>query len=299
MLLNSTSLSTLFVGFQTAFQQGLAGVAGADHWKQVSMVVNSTTAEERYGWMKDIPGIREWLGPRVIHNLETADYTIRNKDWELSFGVDRNKIEDDTYGIYSPLFTEMGRQTAEHPNRLVFDLLPAGFSTPCYDGQYFFDTDHPVTQADGSVASVSNVQAGGGNPWFLMDLSRAIKPIVFQQRKPFDFVRMDAATDEAVFDRREYRYGTHGRSNVGFGFWQTAFASKATLDPDNYAAARAAMQAFKRDHGAPLGIVPNALVVGPSNEGKGRQVVENQRKANGEDNEWKGTARLIVCPWLP
>jgi len=296
MLLTSASLLALATGFQAAFQQGFGGVQS--QWNLVAMETPSTTSEETYGWMKDIPGIREWIGPRVVHNLEAASYSIRNKSWELTIGVDRDAIEDDRFGVYTPMFSEMGRQTAEFPDTQVFPLLNAGFSKTCYDGQYFFDTDHPVTAADGSTVSVSNMQAGAGTPWFLMDLSRFIKPIVYQKRRAFDFVRKDAVADQAVFDRKQYLYGVEGRANVGFGFWQLAFGSKATLDHDNYASARSAMQSFKRDHGSPLGINPTHLVVPPSLEGKGRQILENQRKANGEDNEWKGTAKLVVVPWL-
>lgn len=296
MIITSASLAALQTGFRTSFQAGWDGAPS--QWSTIAMEVPSATAEEKYPWMKDIPGIREWVGERIIHNLEGADYAIKNKDWELSIGVNRNDIEDDRIGLYAPLFTEIGRQARQHPDRLVFPLLKAGFSTPCYDGQYFFDTDHPVEQPDGSVAAVSNMQAGAGAPWFLLDLSRAIKPVVYQNRRPMTFVRMDAATDEAVFSRKEYRYGVDGRSNVGFSFWQLAYGSKAALTHDNYAAARAAMQSLCRRDGTPLGIAPTHLVVPPALEAAARQILRNQTKAGGEANEWQGTAQLIHTPWL-
>ncbi|ALG75056.1 Mu-like prophage major head subunit gpT [Azospirillum thiophilum] len=296
MLITPASLLALYTGFQASFQQGFGSVQS--QWNMVAMETPSTTSAENYGWMKDIPGFREWIGPRVVHNLEAAGYTIRNKSWELTVGVERDDIDDDKFGIYAPMFGEMGRQTASFPDRLVFPFLKTGFSTACYDGQYFFDTDHPVIAEDGSTVSVSNVQSGSGQPWFLMDLSRMIKPVVYQKRRSFDFKRMDAPTNQVVFDQKKYVYGVDGRANVGFGFWQLAFGSKADLTHDNYAASRGAMQTFKRDHGDPLGINPTHLVVPPALEGKGRQILENQRKANGEDNEWKGTAQLVVVPWL-
>ncbi len=298
MDLTRPNLQALFTGFQTAFQNGLSGTAGADAYRTVAMVVNSTHSAETYGWMKDIPSIREWVGPRVIHSLDSADYTIKNKPWELTIGVDRHKIEDDSYGLYTPFIAELGQSGARFPNKLVFELLKDGFSTRCWDGQYFFDTDHPVIDADGSTVSVSNMQTGSGAPWFLMDLSRTIKPIVFQSRKPFDFTRMDADTDEVVFDRNEYRYGTAGRCNVGYGFWQLAFGSKATLDKDSYQAARAAMGLFKRDYGEPLDTRGTHLVCGPSNEGRGLAVLKALNAEFGQTNVWAGTAQLVVVPWL-
>ncbi|WP_409449985.1 Mu-like prophage major head subunit gpT family protein [Aromatoleum sp.] len=40
------------------------------------------------------------------------------------------------------------------------------------------------------------------------------------------------------------------------------------------------------------------LVVGPSNEAKARELLEADRNASGATNVWRGTAKLIVSPWL-
>lgn len=296
MIINQTNLRTLFTGFKTAFQQGL-GQAATQH-ERVAMVVPSSTGVEDYGWLGQVPGFREWLGDRVVQNVMTHSYSIRNRDFELTIGVGRNAIEDDQYGVYSPLFQEMGRATAAHPSELVFDLLKRGFTEPCYDGQYMFDTDHPVIQADGSVASVANTDGGSGTPWFLMDASRAVKPIILQNRKVDNFVSMTSETDENVFSRKEFVYGVDNRRNVGFGLWQLAWGSKQTLDKDAYAAARGALQSLKGDHGRPLGIMPNLLVVPPTLEGAALEIVNSERDAAGATNVWKGTAQVLVSPWL-
>ena len=74
-------------------------------------------------------------------------------------GVTRTAIEDDQLGIYTPLFEEMGYGAATHPDELVFGLLKNGHTTNCFDGQSFFDTDHPVyaeVDGTGAVSLVSN-----------------------------------------------------------------------------------------------------------------------------------------------
>ncbi|HFH4124943.1 TPA: Mu-like prophage major head subunit gpT family protein, partial [Pseudomonas aeruginosa] len=86
-----------------------------------------------------------------------------------------------------------------HPAELVYALLSGGFTQTCYDGQYFFDTDHPVTSAAGNEVSVSNFQGGSGTPWFLLDTTRIMKPLILQKRKDYNFVTMDAEKDENVF----------------------------------------------------------------------------------------------------
>ena len=297
MLLNTTSLRALYTGFSTAFQGGFDGVT--PQYAEVAMTVNSTTAENQYGWIGQVPNVREWIGDRHVQNLDLHDYAIRNRSFEQTVGVFREHIEDDNLGIYSPLFQELGRAVAVFPDQLVWPLLKAGFSTLCYDKQFFFDTDHPVLDETGATISVSNSGGGSGAAWYLADTTRAIKPIIWQSRKPFNnLIRKDREDDDNVFNSRTFVYGTDGRCNVGFGFWQLVYGSKQTLDATNYEAARAAMIGMKGDFGRPLGIRPNKLIVPPSLEGAGRRLLQSQLVNGGESNPWAGTAELVVVPWL-
>lgn len=297
MLINRGTLQTLFISFNAAFQRGLG--QAAPQWDRIATRVNSTTSQEEYGWLGQVPNVREWIGDRQVQNLASSKYALPNRDFELTLGVERNKIEDDNLGLYTPLFEEMGRSTASNYDQLIWGLLKAGFSTNCYDGQYFFDTDHPVLGEDGkTIVSVANTDGGAGAPWFLIDNSRALKPLILQVRKNWDLVRKDQPDDDNVFRRKIYEYGVDARHAVGFGFWQFAWGSKQTLDAASYANARAAIGSFKGDHGRPLGLSGKLLIVPPSLEGAARRLLTNDMNAAGATNEWKGSAELLVVPWL-
>jgi phage major head subunit gpT-like protein len=296
MIINSGNLAILFRGFNTSFQKGFTGVSAT--WPQIATLVPSTTETEDYGWLGDIPGMREWIGDRQIRNLSQSDYSIKNKDFEDTVGVPRPKIEDDKYGIYNTLMEMLGNAAAAHPDVLIFGLLSVAFATKCYDGQYFIDSDHPVKQADGTTSSVSNYQSGSGNSWFLLDTSRPLKPLIYQRRKPYNFVQLVKEDDENVFMKNKYLYGADGRGNVGFGFWQMAYGSKAALSTENYNAAYAAMMAFKGDNGLPLGVKPTLLVCGPSNRSAALDCVKAERLANGASNTNFGTTDVLVTSWL-
>ncbi len=296
MRINSATLDALRAGFKTNFQGGLG--QAQSQYTQVATVVPSTTSEEKYGWLGKVPGMREWLGDRVVQNLMEHDYAIKNKPFELTISVDRDDIDDDKLGTYAPLFTEMGMSTAAHPDLLIFALLKAGFTTNCYDGQYFFDGDHPVILEDGSTGSVSNSGGGAGTGWYLLHTRRALKPLIFQERKKPEFVARDDSKDESVWRRKQFEYGVDARNNAGFGFWQMAYGSKQTLDATSYEAGRVAMSSLKGDYGRPLGMVPNLLVVPPALEGAGRSILQSQLVNGGESNKWAGTAELLVVPWL-
>lgn len=297
MIVNSGTLNTLYTGFSTAFAGGLG--ATPSHYRQVAQVVSSTTRSNEYGWMGQLPRVREWLGDRVVQNISTSAYTIRNRKFELTVGVKGDDIRDDNIGLYSPLFQELGRSAGAFPDELLFPLFAAGFSTACYDGQYFFDSDHPVLDENGVAQSQSNTGGGSGTAWFLLDTTRMMRPFIYQERKSMSqLIRKDQEDDEKVFDKDEFVYGTDGRCNVGYGFWQLAFGSKVTLDASGYEAARSAMTGRKGDYGRPLGITPNLLVVPSTLEGAGRRLLKSQVDAAGASNPWFGSAELLVVPWL-
>jgi len=296
MIVNSGTLKTLFVGNKANFQLGLGQLE--PQYMQIATVVPSSTREEQYGWLGKSPNMREWIGDRVIESIKAHDYTIRNKDFELTQAVERNDIRDDNLGLYGPLFQQMGWAVAAHPNQLVFGLLKAGFATNCYDGQYFFDTDHPVLDAAGVAQSVANTDGGAGEPWFLFDSSRPLKPLIFQERQKPDFVAKDDMDDDNVFMRKQFLYGIDARYNAGFGFWQYIWGSRQPLTAANYAIGRAALLGMKGDYGRPLGVMPDKLLTGPANEGAARKILNNELGAGGETNEWKGTAQVMVSPWL-
>ncbi len=298
-------LTSLFTGYQTSFQNGL-GMAQPQYTK-IASVIKSSSASNTYGWLGQWPGFREWIGDRSIKDMEAQGYQIFNKQFESTVGVKRTDIEDDNLGIYTPMMQEMGRATNIFPDELIFPLLKAGFDSECYDGQYFFDNDHPLNdQVDGqgTDASASNILVDAnytGEAWYLLDTSRALKPLIYQQRKTPKLVSMTKDDDESVFMRGEYRYGVDLRCNAGFGFWQMAHGVQADLTLNNLWAVYSAMRQRKADGGRPLGIKPNMLVIPASLEKQATQLLERELFVDGTDhvsNEMKGKFAIVIADYL-
>ena len=303
MIINAGNITSLYTAFSGAFNVGF--MAAPSQWQKIAMRVPSSTRSETYAWLAAIPRIREWLGERIVNNLAVRGYAISNRKFENTVSVGRTEIEDDQYGVYSPVMQQMGSDAALHPDTLIFSLLAAGLSTLCFDGQNFFDVDHPVG-LNGAPASASNLQAGGNGPlWFLLDCSKPIKPMIFQDRMPFNFTALNKETDENVFWRDEYVYGVRARCNVGYGLWQLAYASNMPLNGDTYAAARAAMQSLVADNGRPLGVSPTHLIVPPSLDRDARRLLVSGLTAQtvggvtvAATNEWAASAELLMTPYL-
>lgn len=297
MQTTGANLSVLYTAVKSHFQQGQQSYTQL--WPKLATLVPSTTMVETYAWLGEFSRLREWIGERQINRMKQHGYSLTNKKFEATEAIPREYVEDDTYGVLMPKFQDMGYAAATHPDEMVFALLLAGFSTKCYDGQNFFDTDHPVGE-EGKEESVSNMQDGAGQPWFLLDTSRPLKPLIYQRRKDYKLAnKTDAATSDHVYMLDEFLYGVDARGNWGFGFWQQAFASKADLTDANFDKAMEGMMSFKSDKGRPLGVMPNLLIVGPSNRSKAKKVIEAENKAQGESNtNWKAVEVLVV-PWLP
>lgn len=296
MEVNAAAIAAANIGFSTAFQAGLA--TAPSQWTRVATKFNSTTFKEVYPWLGDIPGMKRWVGPRQVNALKLYKYELENEDWEDTIAVARNAIADDRLGVYAPRFTALGKAVGASKDMLTFAAMKASFLTECYDGQYFCDTDHPVLDEDGEVTTVANTDGGSGEAWFLIDSKQPIAPFFLQIREEAKFTSMTDLSNPHVFTNKEFVYGADGRWAAGYGFWQWCWGSKQTLDDTHYTTARAALQGMKGDYGRPIGVMPDLLVVGPSNEKAGRKLLNSENASGGETNPWKGTAELMVVPWL-
>jgi phage major head subunit gpT-like protein len=111
-------------------------------YPQISTIIQSDGYDESYGMLGSMPGIREWLGDRQFKELRAGTFTITNKHWENSLLIKKTDLADDRMGLYGPLMEDLAIEAAYHPDELFFTALVNGETAACFDGQFFFDTDH-------------------------------------------------------------------------------------------------------------------------------------------------------------
>jgi len=304
MIITSPILNGLRTALRDEFRKRMSEISANSIWKLLATIITSNTKSNTYGWLSAFPQLREWVGDRVIKDIAESAYQIVNKKYESTLGVERTDIEDDNLGQYRVLAAAMADEVEAFFNRNIALLLKEGFNNICYDGQKFFDSEHPVyekTDGTGTVTPFSNIVGSAedtGSPWFLLSLSGSLKPLILQQRTTPEFEEITDTKNDKVFMQDKYLYGIRYRGSFGYGLWQQAVGSKLALSEANYQAARGKIQSLKRDGGDPLGIVPTHLVVGPSNEAAARKIVEAQFLANGASNIYYRTAELVVIPHL-
>lgn len=157
MLINKQSLQAAFVSLKTIFNNAFA--AAPTTWQKIAMEVPSGGSQNDYSWLSLFPKMRRWVGAKVTKALEAYKYVVVNEDFEATVEVDRNHIEDDQLGIYKPQAEMAGYSSAQLPDELVYEAINGGFTKLTYDGQYHFDTDHPVgtgVVSNRSTAPLSN-----------------------------------------------------------------------------------------------------------------------------------------------
>lgn len=142
MLVNREAISAIFLNFLSTFQKAFS--AAPTQWQQTAMKVPSTGKSNDYSWIDLFPKMRKWLGDKVIKSLKANHFVVTNDEWEATVAVKRIDIETDQLGIYEPAVRDVGFSSAQLPDEIVATLKNDSFTTLCHDGQYFYDTDHPV-----------------------------------------------------------------------------------------------------------------------------------------------------------
>lgn len=217
-------VADLFTASSAAFRNGLSMAAPA--LAPLATQVKSNSRQTHYPWLGMAPAMREWLGDRVSKSMSAYEYSIVNRKFESTITVKRDDIEDDLTGTLGTVFEDMGKMVGMQPDKLLAEALVNATTALCYDGTPFFGTAHPV---EGS-ANQSNADLGDSNPrWYMADLSRGIKPLVYQNRREPEFKSFTSLDDENVFNRDEFVWGASLRANAGYGLWQLMYVSDGPI----------------------------------------------------------------------
>jgi len=129
-------------------------VTAADSWvNPLSMLFESNQESETYKWLGMSPVMREWIGGRLAKGLRDNGVTIANKKFEATLEIPVDWMRRDKTGQILIRINEMAKRANNHWAQLLSTLILNGASQLCYDGQYYFDTDH--SEGDSGVQSNS------------------------------------------------------------------------------------------------------------------------------------------------
>lgn len=117
-----------------------------------SNLFNSDQSSETYNFLGQSPAMREWLSSRQAKGFSGQGVTILNKHYEATIEVQKKDVRRDKTGQILARVQDFADRTVTHWASLLSTLMLNGATSTCYDGQYFFDTDH----SEGSSGTQSN-----------------------------------------------------------------------------------------------------------------------------------------------
>ncbi|MEO7691283.1 MAG: Mu-like prophage major head subunit gpT family protein [Sphingomonas sp.] len=296
MIFNQANLQTLRTMFSGLFKKGRS--KATPKFSILATPVASTTKTTTFGFFSEMPILREWIGDKRIKSLEERAYILVNRDFEGSVKIKVTDIEDDNLGLFPASVEDWGTEVEQWPERLLTAALIAGNAVPCYDNQNFFDASHPNFDEAGTTYSNNNT-VGTVQAWYLVDLSKAIKPLIMQTRKPPRFWMTNSVEDSIVAETGKICLWAEARGNAGYSMPFLAYRSTATPNAANFVAARDAMAAFVDENGEPRGIKATHIVYGTSNRAAIEDLIKKMNLAGGESNVHWNEVECLYSERLP
>lgn len=157
-------------GLKALFMKEFNNIYTVAEWREIVTFIDSMTDTEVYPWLGDLPQVREWLGDRQARTLASGDFSIKNKKFESTIGVERDDIEDNKIGGVKLRIQDMARKMASYPEALVWSFISGAMNSAaapylCYDGQGFFDTDHPAPDGGSAQSNKLSLSLTSANLW--------------------------------------------------------------------------------------------------------------------------------------
>ncbi len=97
---------------------------------------------EDYAWLGQVPQMSQLIGSKKFTQLRQVPWTVVNEMYQSGLSIPEKHVLYDKTDQIDIRVSELAERTMSHWWKLVADLIVAGPSAACYDGQYFFDTDH-------------------------------------------------------------------------------------------------------------------------------------------------------------
>jgi hypothetical protein len=115
-------------------------------------IIDSDQDSEDYGWLGQVPQMSEKRGEKKYSQLRETEWNVKNVEYQGGIAIPKKHVIYDKTGQVRIRVNDLVDRSQAHWVSLIAPLVIAGEAGLCYDGQYYFDTDH----SEGSSGSQSN-----------------------------------------------------------------------------------------------------------------------------------------------
>lgn len=163
------------------------------------------------------------VGDAVVPNMMTERLSIDD------YGGARGSVGE-AYVRMLEMKDPDGRPLNIMPDALCVPPALKAEALVLYTATHF--KDEQPNPYKGMFEPVCDTRLVSRTAWFLLDTSKPLKPLIYQERSKPEFTEQTASqgknVPDSVFMEDEYRYGVRCRGEAAFGHWQTAFGSDGT-----------------------------------------------------------------------
>ena len=149
----STTLRNLVVILSLSFNKLMLSAEPAD-WQKFTYKETTKNASKKFAWLSKFPALKKWTGNRVHEKLTKHDYSVSVDVYTATADILRTELEDEGPNVYQNLPQSAKEVVDVQRNEALFGLLDK--PPTCYDGQDFFDTDHPLYPNEDGTGTVKN-----------------------------------------------------------------------------------------------------------------------------------------------
>lgn len=164
MILTNPNLAFLFTTIDTSYWDAFNVTATVN--PMIATEIQCSTETWLAGWIGSLDKMRLWEGSRLTRSVGPQTYSVTPKHFELTLGIERDKVLDDSYGIYYPMAQGMAIQAKKAPDYELRDLINGtgnwtGLPQKCADGLSQWNASHPVDVFDSAKGTYCNDYLGG------------------------------------------------------------------------------------------------------------------------------------------
>lgn len=135
----------------------LDGILGNQWWSNVVRRVDTDDLDgETHDWLGGVEQMRERKGDPRFGELELYPFFIGNRFFQAGLTIKKGIWDHGKRGLIMARIMDQTTLAGTHPGELLQEAIQNAGARTCYDGQFFYDTDHPIT-VNGAAATQSNI----------------------------------------------------------------------------------------------------------------------------------------------
>lgn len=151
-------IQAMYQSLDTSYQAGIEEAAPfAD---KIAQRVPSTARSTRHVWIPSTGKFKKYVNEKDVQRLTARTWVVENEKYEDTIEISEEDVEDDQIGMLAVSARMIGNAAAKWPDDMIVECIQKASSTLAFDGQFFFDTDHPINQDKPELGIYSNLFTG-------------------------------------------------------------------------------------------------------------------------------------------